>query len=104
MKFTGDFKWAGNYKTGQSEGKDPWQRMEFVLENNDGRYPQAALFCVWGSKAADLKEKVAQTGPFKGKWTASFDLRARQFTNKDGVEQWYNELECYDVTPSEPLL
>ncbi|MDE5987278.1 MAG: DUF3127 domain-containing protein [Prevotella sp.] len=67
-------------------GKE-WASQEYVIEENDVRYPQRTCFKVFGSDK--IQQFALQLGDIV---TVKLELGAREHNGK-----WYNEINCWSV-------
>lgn len=78
--------------------KDTFKKREFVIEVQDGEYPQHIKFQVTQDRCELLdKYKVGQ------EVTVLFNLRGRPFQNKDGQTMYFTNLEAWRIEgPTQP--
>jgi single-strand DNA-binding protein len=72
--------------------KDTFRKREFVVEVQDGNYPQHIKLQVTQDRCALLdRYKVGD------EVVVHFNLRGRPFTNKDGQEVFFTNLEAWRI-------
>lgn len=72
--------------------KDTFRKREFVLEIQDGNYPQHIKFQVTQDRCAIMDSyKVGQ------QLKVLFNLRGRPYQNKDGQTVYYTNLEAWRI-------
>lgn len=77
--------------------KDTFRKREFVIEMQDGQYPQHIKFQVTQDRCALLDNyKVGQ------EIKVLFNLRGRPFTGKDGQTLYFTNLEAWRVEAAQP--
>jgi len=76
---------------------DSFQKREFALEIEDGRYPQTVKFQLVQDKTQLLDEfEVGQ------QVRVHFNLRGREYTRKsDGATDYWTNLECWRIEKAE---
>lgn len=67
-------------------GKE-WASQEYVIEEQDARYPQRVCFKVFGSDK--IQQFALQVGDVV---TVKLELGSREYNGK-----WYNEINCWSV-------
>lgn len=70
-------------------GKE-WASQEYVIEEQNARYPQRVCFEVFGSEK--IQQFALQLGDVV---TAKFELGAREYNGR-----WYNKISCWGVERS----
>ncbi len=76
--------------------KDTFKKREFVLEMQDGNYPQHIKFQVTQDRCALLDNfKVGQ------QVKVLFNLRGRPFQNREGQTVYFTNLEAWRVEPAQ---
>jgi single-strand DNA-binding protein len=81
-----------HFLTETQQVKDTFRKREFVLEIQDGNYPQHIKFQVTQDRCAILDSyKVGQ------QLKVMFNLRGRPFQNKDGQTLYFTNLEAWRV-------
>ncbi len=81
-----------HYLSETQQVKDTFRKREFVLEIQDGNYPQHIKFQVTQDRCAILDSyKVGQ------QLKVMFNLRGRPFQNKDGQTLYFTNLEAWRV-------
>jgi hypothetical protein len=77
--------------------KDTFRKREFVLEMQDGNYPQHIKFQLTQDRC-DLLDRF-QIGQ---EVTVFFNLRGRPFTNREGQEVFYTNIEAWRMQAGAP--
>lgn len=72
--------------------KDTFKKREFVIEIEDGQYPQQIKFQVTQDKCSTL-DSVKVDSTVK----VLFNLRGKPFKNRDGQTVWFNNMEAWRV-------
>lgn len=72
--------------------KDTFRKREFVIEMQDGNYPQHIKFQVTQDRC-DMLDRF-QVGQDV---TVFFNLRGRPFTNREGQEVFFTNLEAWRI-------
>lgn len=72
--------------------KDTFRKREFVIEVEDGQYPQHIKFQVTQDRCNLLDSIAIGTDV-----TVSFNLRGRPFQAKDGTTQYFTNLEAWRI-------
>ena len=73
---------------------DSFKKLDLVLEiDGDTNYPQNILF----ESHQDNADKVLQYNKVGQEVTVSFNLRGRDWTNKEGVVKTFNTLQAWKV-------
>ena len=73
---------------------DSFKKLDLVLEiDGDTDYPQNILF----ESHQDNADKVLQYNKVGQEVTVSFNLRGRDWTNKEGVVKTFNTLQAWKV-------
>ncbi len=84
---------------------EKFQKREFVVTENSGPYPQDILFQL-------TQERVTLLDPVNQgeQVTVSFNLRGREWTNKEGKVMYFNSLDVWKIeqaaaggTPPPPM-
>lgn len=77
-------------QSGKSARGD-WAKQEFVIEYQDGNFPNKVCFNVWGA------DKVKELGSFRlgEKIHVSFNISSREYNGK-----WYTDLRAWRITSS----
>ncbi len=76
--------------------KDTFRKREFVIEIQDGNYPQHIKFQVTQDRCALLDNfKVGQ------QVKVQFNLRGRPFQNREGQTVYFTNLEAWRVEPAQ---
>lgn len=83
MVFRGTIKAISSPKNGVSQSGKEWRAQEFVVENDEGRFPEAYVFSVFNK---EIGANVGDTVEVR------FDGRAREYNGR-----WFNDLKAYDV-------
>ena len=71
---------------------DSFKKREFVLELVDGAYTQLVSFQLTQDNCSKLDG--LQEG---AKVKATFNLRGREWINKEGVPKYFNSLDCWKI-------
>ncbi len=76
--------------------KDTFKKREFVLEIQDGQYPQHIKFQL-------TQDKVSQVDNYSVGQDVKvfFNLRGRPFVNKEGVTMFFTNLEAWRIEPAQ---
>jgi len=79
-----------NVQNGTS-ARGQWCKQEFIVEYQDGNFPNQVCMNVWG------EDKVNDLGKFNvgDKVKVSFNLSSREFNGR-----WYNDIRAWRVEPS----
>lgn len=77
--------------------KDTFRKREFVIEMQDGNYPQHIKFQVTQDRC-DMLDRY-QVGQ---EVTVFFNLRGRPFTNREGQEVFFTNLEAWRIQAGAP--
>lgn len=81
-----------HHLTETQQVKDTFRKREFVLEIQDGNYPQHIKFQVTQDRCSIMDSyKVGQ------QLKVLFNLRGRPFQNKDGQTVYYTNLEAWKI-------
>lgn len=81
-----------HHLTETQQVKDTFRKREFVLEIQDGNYPQHIKFQVTQDRCSIMDSyKVGQD------LKVLFNLRGRPFQNKDGQTVYYTNLEAWRI-------
>ena len=81
-----------HHLTETQQVKDTFRKREFVLEIQDGNYPQHIKFQVTQDRCSIMDSyKVGQ------ELKVLFNLRGRPFQNKDGQTVYYTNLEAWRI-------
>lgn len=83
MEFTGKIVKILPPRSGVSKSGKEWKSTSFVVENNDGRYPEGYVFETFNDLEAKEGDRVS----------VLFDGRAREWEGK-----YFNSLNAYKVT------
>jgi hypothetical protein len=88
LKFTGTIKEI--FDTVQVS--DKFKKREFVITDNNAQYPQLIKFELAQDKCSliDGNQKGNEVEVY-------FNLRGREWANKDGVVNYFNQLQCWKV-------
>lgn len=68
--------------------KGAWIRGGFVIEYQDGEYPQNAAFTLFGESRINMIKNI----PLGSQVKANFSIRSREYQ-----ERWYTDLSCFRV-------
>lgn len=71
---------------------EKFAKQEFVLEIEDGQYPQLVTFQCTQSYCNQLEHKAEGQ-----KVTVHFNLRGREWTNKEGKVMYFNSLNAWKI-------
>ena len=71
---------------------DKFTKQEFVLRTDDEKYPQLIKFQCTQNRCDQLAHK--EEGQ---KATVHFNLRGREWINKDNVTMYFNSLDCWKI-------
>ena len=83
MEFTGKIVKILPTRSGVSKSGKEWKSTSFVVENNEGRYPEGYVFETFNDLEAKEGDRVS----------VLFDGRAREWEGK-----YFNSLNAYKVT------
>ena len=73
--------------------KGTWIRGGFVIEYQDGEYPQNAAFTLFGENKINMAKNI----PLGSQVKVNFSIRSREYQ-----ERWYTDLSCFRVETVEP--
>lgn len=87
MDLTGKIIRKLNVQKGVSQ-RGEWQKQEFVIEYQDGQYPNNVCFNVWGA------DKVAELAGFSEGETVrvSFNISSREYAGR-----WYTDVRAWRI-------
>ena len=100
MKIVGIIKSVAPLRKGTTE-KGEWRSIDFVIEEVNKEFPESAMLRCRGAMADKVFSMVALTGSIEGLWEASFTMRVRTFTNKNGETATVTDLNCWKLEPAE---
>lgn len=83
MEFTGKVIYVGEPKSGVSKTGKEWTSVSIVVENNEEKFTQSAVFDLFN------QQMNCQVGD---QVQVSFDFRAREWNGK-----WFNSLSAFKV-------
>ncbi len=71
-----------------NSARGPWEKQEFLLEIQEGKFPSTVIFSVWG------EDKVRELGSFSEGDTlrVSFNISSREYNGR-----WYTDLRAWRV-------
>lgn len=77
-----------------TSAKGAWAKQDFVLECQNGKYPNTICFNVWG------QDKVNELAQFSINQTlqVSFDISSREFNGR-----WYTDLRAWKITSTDTV-
>ena len=88
MEITGKLKVKGN----EQKVSEKFKKREFVLTDNSSQYPQFILFELTQDKCS-LLDNYKEGDEIK----VLFNLRGREWTNKEGVVKYFNSLQAWKL-------
>jgi|SRR5690606_22190880 len=83
-------------KIGELETFGNFSKQELVLDIDDGKYSQKVSFEVTG-KALDSLSQFAEGQQVE----VNFNLRGRDWTNKEGEVKYFNSLSVWKITDAD---
>lgn len=98
MEVTGKIILALPETSGVSKAGKPWKKREYVLETQEGAFPQKVFFDLFGDRADQYPLEVGQT------IRLSFDINSREYNGRwfTSISGWKVEhLEQGATAPSE---
>lgn len=89
MNFKGKIQEVLQPRTGVTKAGKEWKVTEFVVRNDEGKYPESYLFSLFNK---DIDALVGDEVEVR------FEGNAREYNGR-----WYNDLKAYDVIKLTPL-
>lgn len=93
LTITGAVKQVGPVEQGQGQS-GPWQKMEFTVEEVSQQFPGSVCLTIFGEEKVRKYAPLLRVGAMV---VAKFDIRARQYTDKDGKQRMANNVNCWSV-------
>ncbi len=74
---------------------EKFKKREFVLETGSPEYPEYVKFEFTQDKTSVLDNYMVND-PVR----ISFNLKGRKWTDPQGVDKWFNTLQCWKINPA----
>lgn len=88
MNFTGKVSFVSPVTTGVSQSGKEWASLNFVVTNDQDRYPRTIYFRLFGQER--INEAALKVGDCI---TVDFDIDAHEYNGR-----WFNELNAWRIT------